>query len=166
MPDEVTISIILDKVAEIPPDSGFILDGFPRTREQAEALEEALKQYSPLDRAVSIDVDEEELMRRLGGRFICRECQTPYTIADAGESAGRRCDSCGGELYQRPDDSPESVRKRIEVYREETVPVLEFYRARGLLAEIPGVGSVENIHQCIMEALGVAGSQQAQYRVE
>lgn len=153
VPDEVTIEIILDKVLAFSPDEGFILDGFPRTTHQAEALEGALASRSRrLDKVVFIDVPEEELLRRLGGRYICRSCQTPHTVP--GGQHPPRCGKCGGELYQREDDRPESVKRRIEVYRRDTMPVLEFYRQRGLLADVAGVGGIECINQRVLAALG------------
>ena len=160
VPDEVTIDIILEKVLSLESREGFILDGFPRNRNQAEALEEALDRRSRgLDKVVSMDVPEEELVSRLAGRFVCRECQAPYTITPAHEAAGPdgqapKCERCGGELYQRADDHPDAVKKRIEVYYSETFPVLDFYRERGLLVEIPGVDTVDKINRHIMVELG------------
>jgi adenylate kinase len=167
VPDEVTIDIILDKVLSLEPRVGFILDGFPRNLHQARALEWALEQRSRgLDKVVHIDVPEPELFRRIGGRYSCRKCQAPHTIdlpsPDEGseeaneETSGkeeRRCRDCGGELYQRADDTPEALRQRLDVYHTETVPVLNFYRHRGLLVDIPGEGSVESIHALVLKAL-------------
>ncbi len=160
VPDEVTIDIILDRVLSLESREGFILDGFPRNRNQAEALEEALHRRSRrLDKVVSMDVPEAELLRRLGGRFVCRECQAPHTISPAdntqeAQEQTLKCEQCGGELYQRADDNPDAVKKRIEVYHSETFPVLDFYRERGILVEIPGVDTVDNINQYIMAELG------------
>jgi adenylate kinase len=152
VPDEVTIGIVLDEVLGLPDEKGFILDGFPRTTDQAKALEEALETKSrPIDKVVFINVPEDELLKRLSGRYVCRNCQIPHTNVNGGEAA--RCTNCGGELYQREDDRPEAVKQRIQVYREETLPVLEFYRGRGLLADVPGVGSVECVQQRVLEAL-------------
>lgn len=157
VPDEVTIDIMLDRVLSLESREGFILDGFPRNRNQAEALEEALDRRSRrLDKVVSMDVPEDELVRRLAGRFVCRECQAPYTISSAQEAEEQipRCERCGGELYQRADDHPDAVKKRIEVYLSETFPVLDFYRNRRLLAEVPGVDTVTNINRRILVELG------------
>jgi adenylate kinase len=152
VPDEVTIGIILDEVLGLPDEKGFILDGFPRTTDQAKALEEALETKSrPMDKVVLINVPEEELLKRLSGRYICRNCQAPHTSTDGEEPA--RCSKCGSELYQREDDRPEAVKRRIQVYRDETLPVLEFYGERGLLVDVPGVGSVECVQQRILDAL-------------
>jgi len=156
VPDEVTIDIILEKVMSMPVEEGFILDGFPRNLRQAEALEEALaRQSRGLDKVIYINVPEAELTRRLGGRFTCRQCQAPYTISSPAEAGAKlRCDQCGGELYQRPDDNPTAVRTRIEVYQRETVPLLAFYRERGLLANVPGVGNIDAVNQRVLAALG------------
>ena len=163
VPDEVTIDIILDMVLSIDSASGFILDGFPRSPSQAEALEEALERRSRgLDVVVHIDVPEHELLRRLSGRYSCRDCQSPHTIELNRSNNGReaapqeislRCSKCGGELYQRTDDSPDAVRKRIEVYGSETVPLLHFYRERGILVEVPGTGSIESVNREVMLVL-------------
>ncbi len=153
VPDEVTIDIILEKVLSLPVKEGFLLDGFPRNRNQAEALEKALGARSRgLDRVVYTDVPEAELVRRLGGRFICRRCQAPHSIA-AG-AATLQCQHCGGELYQRADDAPAAVRQRIQVYQQETLPVLDFYRQQGLLVEISGVGGISEVNGRVLEALG------------
>ena len=160
VPDELTIDIALEKVMSISSDEGFILDGFPRNRLQAKALEEALQTRArDVDKVVYIDVPEDELLRRLAGRFVCRQCQASHSLARGGTdgSPDREliCERCGGELYQRTDDRPEAVQTRIEVYKSETVPVLDFYRERDILANIPGVDTVEHINQRVLEALGL-----------
>ena len=152
VPDEVTIDIILTKVMSINTEDGFILDGFPRNTRQALELEGALTTRSRgLDCVVHIDVSEPELVRRLGGRYICRSCQAPYTVEIDAEF--QVCERCGGELYQREDDRPEAVEKRIVVYREETLPLLNFYGDRGILVEIPGGDTVEEVNRRIVAAL-------------
>ena len=157
VPDELTIDIVLDKVLDLPLEDGFLLDGFPRTEEQALALEKALGEKSrELDQVIFIDVPEDELVLRLGGRYICRECQAPHTVSEPSQAAAG-CQQCGGELYQREDDSPESVAKRINVYQDQTLPVLDFYRQRGLLTGVPGVGAVDSINRLMLQALGRDG---------
>ena len=152
VPDDVTLTIILDKVMSIPGDEGFILDGFPRTPHQADALEKKLAAESRiLDKVVHLDVSEPELLRRLGGRYICRSCRAPHAIGEGGE--GKKCDNCGGELYQRDDDAPVAVKKRIEVYNAQTIPVLDFYRDRGVLVDISGDGTVDEINKQVLAAL-------------
>jgi len=154
VPDEVTINIVLERVLSFHAELGFILDGFPRNPNQAKSLEKALRGHSRgLDKVVHIDVSEEELVRRLGGRYTCRQCQAPYSVALGVEAVDAHCRSCGGELYQRPDDVPEAVMRRVQVYRTETMPVLDFYRVRGLLVDIPGEGSVESVNGKILSAL-------------
>ena len=152
VPDDVVIDIMLDKIMSIHSDDGFILDGFPRSTRQAEELEMALTARARnVDRVLHIDVPEDELARRLGGRYVCRECQAPYTISDA--AASPRCERCNGELYQRDDDRPEAVQNRIGVYQRETTPLLGFYRKRGLLVDIPGQDTVDRVFEKIVEAL-------------
>ena len=174
VPDDVTIEIILDKLAELG-DEGFLLDGFPRTVEQAKSLENALIGVEcPLDMVLFIDVPKAELEQRLAGRYICRECQAPHSLTHHDLLNSARCDSCGGVLYQRPDDNPDAVRQRVIVYQAETVPVLAFYRDRGLLSEISGLGTVECVNRRALEALNTQsqgnidglGSQQNQSGVE
>ena len=152
VPDDVTLEIILDKVMSIPDDEGFILDGFPRTTHQANALEKKLAAESRiLDKVVHLDVSEPELLRRLGGRYICRSCRAPHAIGEGEE--GKKCDNCGGELYQRDDDAPVAVKKRIEVYNAQTIPVLDFYRDRGVLVDISGDGTVDEVNKQVLAAL-------------
>ena len=152
VPDDVTLTIIMDRVMSIPDDEGFILDGFPRTPHQADALEKKLAAESRiLDKVVHLDVSEPELLRRLGGRYICRSCRAPHAIGEGGE--GKKCDDCGGELYQRDDDAPVAVKKRIEVYNAQTIPVLDFYRDRGVLVDISGDGTVDEINKQVLAAL-------------
>jgi adenylate kinase len=154
VPDEVTIDIVLDKVLELPVEVGFILDGFPRTLNQAEALEGALGDHSRgLDRVVFINVPDDELVRRLAGRHTCQDCQAPYP-SDGGELPAR-CPQCGGELYQREDDRAEAIQKRLEVYQEETLPLLDFYRQRDILADVAGEGAVEEVNQRVLRVLDV-----------
>jgi len=125
VPDEVTIDMMLDRVMSIPDGEGFILDGFPRNTNQASELEKKLVGKSrDLDKVIHIDVSEPELMRRLGGRFVCRACQAPHSIGEGEED--KVCEQCGGELYQRADDASAAVQKRIKVYNSETTPVLRF----------------------------------------
>lgn len=154
VPDEITIGIILDKVLGLASRSGFLLDGFPRTTDQAVALEKALAEPSRgLDRVVFINVDGPELLRRLGGRYTCRDCQAPNTPSEAGSDQAT-CVNCGGQLYQRDDDRPEAVQRRLQVYRDETFPLLDFYRRRGLLTEVAGTGSVDEVNRRLLGALG------------
>lgn len=154
VPNEITIGIILDKVLGLSVQEGFLLDGFPRTTEQALALEQALAESSRgLDRVVFINVEGSELLRRLGGRYTCRECQSPHTLSDT-QGGEAKCVNCGGGLYQRDDDRPEAVERRLQVYQTETFPLLDYYRERGLLTEVPGIGSVDDVNHLVLSALG------------
>lgn len=158
VPDEITIRMILESIAASDCAKGFILDGYPRTLEQAEALDEALRHRGEeVEKAVYIKVSMEELVRRLGGRFTCRNCQTPYHEITSPPKVPGSCDQCGGELYQRPDDSPQTVRKRLEVYFAETAPVIDYYRETEKLVEIDGERGVEEVAQDLIAALTEEG---------
>lgn len=159
VPDEVVIGIILDQTLALPAEQGFILDGFPRTTAQAQALAAALAEKSRgLDRVVYISVPEGELARRLGGRFVCRRCQAPDNLTGVAAAEPPPCGQCGGELYQREDDQAAAVQRRIAVYQQETAPVLDFYRERGLLTEISGVGPVAEIQRRTLAALNLTNA--------
>ena len=154
VPDELTIRMILERIVAPDCAKGFILDGFPRTLEQATALDRALgERGEAIDRVFYIKVATEELVRRLSGRFICRSCQTPYHLVSSPPKVDGRCDLCSGELYQRPDDLPETVRKRIEVYFEETAPLIDHYKEAGKLVEINGEGEIAGIGERLIAAL-------------
>ena len=163
VPDEVTIDIVLEKVLSLNGEDGFILDGFPRNTNQAQVLEDALGLRSRgLDKVVHIDLPEEELLRRLGGRFSCSRCQAPQNIEltpskgvsrKASETEELKCPQCGGELYQRTDDRPDAVKRRIEVYHQETMPVLDFYRKKSLLVDVAGLGTIKAVNERVLAAL-------------
>jgi len=158
VPNEITTKMILERLAASDCDKGFILDGYPRTLEQAKALDEALKQRGEeVEKAVYINVSVEELVRRLSGRFICRNCQTPYHEINSPPKVAGVCDRCGGELYQRLDDSPETVRKRLGVYFAETAPLIDYYREAGKLVEINGGRGVEEVGEELIDALTEEG---------
>ena len=154
VPDEITIQMVLERLSAPDCGNGAILDGFPRNIQQAEALDKALAQQSKaIDRVVYIKVSEEELLKRLSGRWICRQCQAPYHAVDSPPRVAGKCDRCGGELYQRADDTVETVKKRLVVYFAETSPLIEYYDRAGKLLEIDGEGSVAEINQRIVAAL-------------
>jgi len=139
VPDAVTIGMIAERLAQPDCAQGAILDGFPRTIEQAKALDEILaKECATVDLVPYIKVSTETLLQRLGGRWTCKNCQAVYHVLYNPPKVPGECDVCGGELYQRADDMPETQRKRIEVYLEQTAPLIEYYRRRGLLVEING----------------------------
>ena len=153
VPDDVTISMVMEWIGA-NGDLGFLLDGFPRTQAQAEALDHAMTGRKGVDAAAYIKVSREALVRRLSGRLLCRSCQTPYNKDSAPPQQLGQCDRCGGELYQREDDKPEAVTKRIQVYLEETEPLVEYYRKAGLLREVEGEGSVEGVHKALLAGVG------------
>jgi adenylate kinase len=154
VPDQITIEMVLERISAPDCAGGVILDGFPRNLKQAEALDEALaRQGKEIDKVVYIKVSEEELLRRLSGRWICRRCQTPYHITDSPPKVWGKCDKCGGELYQRPDDTEESVKKRLEVYSAQTAPLIDYYRQAGKLLDIDGEGGVDEVGKRIVAAL-------------
>lgn len=154
VPDKVTIAMVQKRVANSDCKSGAILDGFPRTIEQAEALERVLAEDGKSVCVVLyIKVSTETLMARLGGRWICRNCGAVYhSLFDPPKEAGK-CDKCGDELYQRSDDTPEVQRKRIDVYLTQTAPLIEHYRSQGLLMEIDGDKSVEEVQADMLKAI-------------
>ena len=154
VPDEVTIKMIMERISEPDCAKGFMLDGFPRTLEQAKALDGAMgERGAEIDRVVYINVSTDELVRRLGGRFICRECQTPYHIVSSAPKTPGKCDKCGGELYQRADDTPETVKKRIDVYLADTAPLIDYYRASNKLVEVSGEGDIDSISESLIRAI-------------
>ncbi len=155
VPDKITVQMVLDRIAAPDCETGVILDGFPRNLAQAEALDGALAQKARgIDKVVYIKVSEEELLKRLGGRWICRNCQAPYHAVDSPPKVKGRCDRCGGELYQRADDTPETVQKRLKVYFAETALLIDYYARSGKLVEIHGEGGIDEISRRIVAALG------------
>ena len=154
VPDDITIGMVLECLSAPDCEEGAILDGFPRNLEQAEALDKALAQQGKdIDKVIYIKVSEAELLERLSGRWICRQCQIPYHITNSPPKIWGKCDKCGGELYQRPDDTVESVRKRLEVYFAETAPLIDYYARVGKLLEVDGEGGVDKVGRRIIAAL-------------
>jgi len=154
VPDEITIQMILDRISARDCEAGVVFDGFPRNLQQAEALDKDLaKQDEAIDKVVYIKVPEEALLKRLSGRWICRSCQAPYHAVDSPPRVEGKCDRCGGELYQRPDDTVETVKKRLEVYFAETAPLIDYYMRAGKLLEIDGQGSIDEVSQRLVSAL-------------
>ena len=156
VPNNVTIKMVLERITAPDCAAGIILDGFPRNVEQAKALDEALKaRKKSIDKAVYIKVSEAELLKRLTGRWICRNCQAPYHEVSSPPQAKGKCDKCGGELYQRADDNTETIKKRLEVFFAETAPLIEYYSKFDKLLEVQGEGSMEDISARIIAALKV-----------
>jgi len=155
VPDSVVIGIVRDRLQEPDTAKGFLMDGFPRTIPQAEALDAALDSLGrAVTKTVVVLVDEEELVRRLSGRRICRVCQAPFHVVFNPPKKEGVCDRCGGELYQRDDDSEATVRNRLEVYRNQTEPLIDYYDQAGLVARVDGAQSPEKVYEDIRAALG------------
>jgi adenylate kinase len=155
VPDEVVIALVGERLSREDARAGFVLDGFPRTVAQAEALDRLLERAGlALDRVVFLDVSRAELLRRLTGRRICRGCGATFHVVSAPPRREGRCDLCGDELYQRPDDVEATVARRLDVYDQETAPLLEHYRRRGLLVSVPGEGEVARIGALVQRAVG------------
>ena len=157
VPDDVILRMVGDRFRQPDAAKGFILDGFPRTIAQADGLARMLDELGQdLDAVIYFDVSEPELVRRLTGRRLCRRCQTSYHVVSAPPQREGVCDKCGGELYQRVDDSEATVRNRLQVYETQTAPLLDYYRQRGLLRTVSGEGAVDKIRQSLREAAGAA----------
>ena len=155
VPDDVTIRMVLERIGEPDAAGGYVLDGFPRTVAQAEALDEALAiRGQALDVASLVEVDTDELVRRLAGRWICRECQTPYHEVTAPPKQPGVCDEDGGELYQRDDDKPAVVRARFETFERQTAPLIAYYEKQGKLVRVDGQQEVEKVTAGLLDSVG------------
>jgi adenylate kinase len=153
VPDEVVIGLVGERLAQPDARAGVVLDGFPRTVAQAEALDALFARKGlSLDRVVYFNVSRAELLRRLTGRRVCRACGRTYHLVSAPPKVADKCDACGGELYQRVDDSEATVATRLDVYQKQTSPLLEYYRGRNLLAEVAGEGPVAGVAEAIRKA--------------
>ncbi len=153
VPDEVTVGMVRERLARPDASKGAILDGFPRTIAQAEALEALLAELGhKLAVVPNIEVPEDVLLARLAGRWTCRKCGAMYHQLFSPPNEEGVCDKCGGELYQRPDDTPETQKHRIAVYLEQTAPLIDYYREKGLLVEVDGRPGIEQIQA---ELLGI-----------
>lgn len=153
VPDELTIRVVKERLRQPDTDKGFILDGFPRTLPQAEALETSLQELNqPISHALYIRVPEDVLMARLTGRRICTQCGATYHMVFQPPEAHGKCDKCGGDLYQRSDDTEEAVKTRLEQYAQ-TAPLVEFYRNRGILREVDGERSPNEVYRDIRNQL-------------
>lgn len=150
VPDDVVIGIIKERLAENDCANGFILDGFPRTIPQAEALDQMGVQ---IDKVVDIDVSDGEIVHRLSGRRVCESCGATYHLDYNKPKAEGTCDACAGALIQRKDDSPETVQQRLAVYHEQTKPLEDYYRAQGKLSVVSGEGEIEEITRLTIAAL-------------
>jgi adenylate kinase len=155
VPDEVTVGIVKERLAEADCQDGFLLDGFPRTVQQADALDGILKELGmTLDRVVNIEVDKAFLVDRLTGRRVCRACGATFHVTNKAPKVDGVCDKCGGELYQRNDDKIETVSNRLDVYAAQTAPLIEYYQSKGIMSSIDGSNSMEKVLADIRSALG------------
>lgn len=152
VPDDVIIGVIKERLAAPDCVAGYIFDGMPRTMAQAQALEE---QGVAVDKVLSIEVPDEEILNRLGGRRTCAACGAVYHAVKKPPLAEGVCDACGGELIIRKDDSPDTIRNRLSTYHKETAPLKEYYKLQGKLIAVDGVGSVEDTINTSLEALGL-----------
>jgi adenylate kinase len=154
VPDEVVIGIVKERLAQPDCDNGFILDGFPRTIKQAEALDEILKELNKsIDAVINVAVPEEEIVKRIVNRRTCRNCKAVYHLIYNPPKEENKCDKCGGELYQRDDDKEETVKERLRVYRSQTEPLIDYYSKKGLVYNVDGTKPIEGVFEEIKEIL-------------
>ena len=167
VPDDIVVAIVRDRLSKSDCAAGFILDGFPRTVAQAQALDETLDEMgSPLEAAVFIDVPEEVVVRRISQRRVCARCEAVVSADDKRVAGGSRCPECGGPLVQRQDDREETVRHRLAVYRENTEPVIAYYRRKSVLVSVDGDQPVDDVFAQIQERLAQRlGAGRASHRV-
>ncbi|AJF07219.1 adenylate kinase [Geoalkalibacter subterraneus] len=154
VPDDVVVGIVRERLQQADCANGFILDGFPRTVPQADALTDTLDELSlGLDAVISLEVDTDALVSRLTGRRTCPSCGKGYHVDFDPPSKGGVCDACGGNLVQRDDDREETIRKRLDVYREQTAPLVDYYRKGGLLVEVDGMAGIDEVGRQILSIL-------------
>lgn len=155
VPDELTCDLVVDRISKPDAANGYVLDGFPRTIPQAEALTRALKERGEaIDFAVNVEVPDENIVRRMGGRRACLKCGATYHVEYNPPKQENICDVCQGELVLRDDDQPETVQKRLSVYHAQTQPLIEYYQAEGVLAEVDGTQDIDVVFRNITEILG------------
>lgn len=154
VPDEVVVGIVRERLLEADCHNGFILDGFPRTVAQADALQVSLREMDKqLDRVISLKVDEEALVERLTGRRTCKECARGYHVLFDPPRVTGVCDSCSGDLFQRDDDQEMTIRKRLQVYAEQTAPLISYYRDAGVLMELDGMQPIAQVQEKMLSLL-------------
>lgn len=157
VPDDVVVGVVEERLSKPDLDKGYMLDGFPRTLPQAEALDKITEaQGKPLDHAILVEVPDEELMKRLTGRRTCTnpDCGKMYHVMFNPPKKEGVCDACGSELYQRDDDSEATIRERLNVYHEQTAPLIDYYEKKGILRRVEGVGDIDDIFGQIVKILG------------
>jgi adenylate kinase len=157
VPDQLTVRMLLDRLDRPDTQKGVLLDGFPRTVDQARALDEALKERGQaVDQVLNINVGEEEVVRRLAGRWTCRQCGAVYHQVFSPPKKAGVCDQCGGELYQRDDDKPETVRNRLTVFNQQTAPLIDYYKGQGKLLEVNGEQAADAVGRDLLKAAGLS----------
>lgn len=155
VPDELTVKILLDRVAQDDCQNGYVLDGFPRTIPQAQVLDKALTELGDkIDYAIDVDVPDENIVKRMGGRRACLSCGATYHIEHIPPKAEGICDKCGQELVLRDDDKPETVQNRLNVYHEQTQPLIDFYKEKGVLKTVDGTMDMKDVFAAVMTILG------------
>ncbi len=155
VPDELTVKILLDRVAKDDCKNGYVLDGFPRTIPQAEVLDKALNELGDrIDYAIDVDVPDENIVKRMGGRRACLTCGATYHIEHVPPKKEGICDKCGSELVLRDDDKPETVKNRLSVYHEQTQPLIDFYTEKGVLRTVDGTQDMKDVFAAIVKILG------------
>ena len=155
VPDELTVKILLDRVAQDDCKKGYVLDGFPRTIPQAEVLDKALAEINDqIDFAINVDVPDENIIRRMGGRRACLSCGATYHIEHIPPKKEGICDTCGKDLVLRDDDKPETVKNRLDVYHKQTQPLIDFYEAKGILKSVDGTVDMKDVFAAIVAILG------------
>jgi len=154
VPDSVVLGMVKERLSQDDCKKGFILDGFPRNVAQAEALDKMLAEMiMPLDIALNLDVPFDDLMKRLTGRRTCKSCGQMYNVYYSPSKVEGKCDKCGGELFQRDDDKEETIKKRLDVYRAQTEPLIDYYSKKGILKSVSGTGSIDEIFNSIYAIL-------------
>ncbi len=157
VPDDVTINMVMDRLARPDCANGVVLDGFPRTLAQADALDAALQEKGlAIGLVPLLEVSDDVVINRLAGRRVCRECQAMYHVEFSPPAVEGKCDKCGGELYRRPDDDPETVRNRLFVYYKQTAPLIGFYYAHRVLVSLNGDRPVEQVQADLLAAIAAA----------
>lgn len=155
VPDELTCDLVVDRISKPDAANGYVLDGFPRTIPQAEALTRALNaRGEKIDFAINVEVPDENIVRRMGGRRACLKCGATYHVEYNAPKTENVCDVCQGELVLRDDDKPETVQKRLSVYHAQTQPLIDYYQAEGVLAEVDGTQDIDVVFQDITKILG------------
>ena len=155
VPDELVVDLVIDRFKEPDCAKGYVLDGFPRTIPQAEALDKALTAIGEsVDYAINVEVPDENIVRRMGGRRACVGCGATYHIVYSPTKVEGKCDTCGGDLIIRDDDKPETVQNRLAVYHEQTQPLIDYYTKKGIIAEVDGTQDMNDVFAAIVKILG------------